>query len=179
MSVRLDNKSCVPIHSSPDDTPLSADEEARCKTVFCTPNTKFAYLKNPFGLCNAPALFKKLLDQVLKKHGMFLYADDIQELLFSQTCHLYFELFRGFKLVNPDFSIPFILTTDASDRAVGKVLEQLNEDNQRYPLAYTSRFLHSPSAQRTRPSVEKSHRLVNYIRNTGQQNLPKRTSPRS
>jgi len=160
-----------------DDILLSsADEESKCKTVFCTPHKKFEYLKNPFGLCNAPALFQQLMDQVLKKLGMFLYADDIQDVLFSTTCHLYFELFCGFKLVNPDFSKPFILTTDTSDRAVGRILEQLNKDN---PVAYTSRFLHSQSAERTRPSEEKSHRLVNYIRNTGQQNLPKRTSPRS
>ena len=42
---------------------------------------------------------------------------------------------------SPNFSKPFILQTDASDRGVGAVLSQYSTDNQLYPVAYFSRKL--------------------------------------
>ena len=44
-------------------------------------------------------------------------------------------------LNSPNFSKPFILQTDASDRGVGAVLSQYSTDNQLYPVAYFSRKL--------------------------------------
>ena len=44
-------------------------------------------------------------------------------------------------LRNPDFSKPFILQTDASDRGVGAVLSQRDENGEEHPLGYFSRKL--------------------------------------
>ena len=44
-------------------------------------------------------------------------------------------------LQSPDFSNPFILQTDASDRGVGAVLSQLDDQGDDHPIAYFSRKL--------------------------------------
>ena len=44
-------------------------------------------------------------------------------------------------LNSPNFSKPFILQTDASDRGVGAALSQYSKDNQLHPVAYFSRKL--------------------------------------
>jgi len=41
----------------------------------------------------------------------------------------------------PDFTQPFILQTDASDRGVGAVLSQLDDKEQEHPIAYFSKKL--------------------------------------
>ena len=42
---------------------------------------------------------------------------------------------------SPNFSKPFILQTDTSDRGVGAVLSQYSTDNQLHPVAYFSKKL--------------------------------------
>ena len=44
-------------------------------------------------------------------------------------------------LRNPDFSQPFILQTDASDRGVGAVLSQRDENGEEHPIGYFSKKL--------------------------------------
>ena len=44
-------------------------------------------------------------------------------------------------LASPDFSRSFILQTDASERGVGAVLSQCDDDGQKHPFAYFSRKL--------------------------------------
>ena len=44
-------------------------------------------------------------------------------------------------LQSPDFSCPFILQTDASDRGVGAVLTQKDEHGEEHPVCYYSRTL--------------------------------------
>ncbi len=44
-------------------------------------------------------------------------------------------------LQSPDFSRPFILQTDASNRGVGAVLTQIDEEGQEHPVSYYSRKL--------------------------------------
>ena len=44
-------------------------------------------------------------------------------------------------LSSPDFSREFILQTDASDRAVGAVLSQVNDIGEEHPVGYFSRKL--------------------------------------
>ena len=45
---------------------VSLSPEARCKTAFATHSGLFQFRVMPFGLCNAPATFERLMDQVLQ-----------------------------------------------------------------------------------------------------------------
>ena len=74
-----------------DDTPdmldlasgywqVSLSPEARCKTAFATHSGLFQFRVMPFGLCNAPATFERLMDQVLQGlrwSRCLVYLDDI------------------------------------------------------------------------------------------------------
>ena len=54
--------------------------EARCKIAFTTHSGLFQFKVMPFGLCNAPATFERLMDQVLQGLRWFrclVYLDDI------------------------------------------------------------------------------------------------------
>ena len=44
-------------------------------------------------------------------------------------------------LRSPDFTSEFILQTDASDRGIGAVLSQINDNGNEHPIAYFSRKL--------------------------------------
>ena len=59
----------------------------------------------------------------------------------------------------PDLSKPFFLSTDASERGFGAVLEQEGEDKKRYPIAYASRQT-NPAEQKYAPTELKVAALV-------------------
>ncbi len=66
-------------------------------------------------------------------------------------------------LQSPDFSRPFILQTDASNRGVGAVLTQIDEEGQEHPVSYYSRkFL--PREQRY-STVEKELWVIKLATN--------------
>ena len=44
---------------------VEVNPEDRCKTAFCTSEGLFEFQVMPFGLCNAPATFQRLMDLVL------------------------------------------------------------------------------------------------------------------
>ncbi|UYV79319.1 RRM1 [Cordylochernes scorpioides] len=59
---------------------IEVDEADREKTAFITPDGLYEFLVMPFGLCNAPATFERMMDKILKglKWMMALcYLDDI------------------------------------------------------------------------------------------------------
>ena len=59
---------------------VSLSPEARCKTAFATHSGIFQFRVMPFGLCNAPATFERLMDQVLQGlrwSRCLVYLDDI------------------------------------------------------------------------------------------------------
>ena len=59
---------------------VSLSPEARCKTAFATHSGLFQFKVMPFGLCNAPATFKRLMDRVLQGlrwSRCLVYLDDI------------------------------------------------------------------------------------------------------
>ena len=57
--------------------PVSSEDIA--KTAFCTPWGKFEFKVMPFGLRNGPAVFQRLMDQILQrdKDSSVVYIDDI------------------------------------------------------------------------------------------------------
>ena len=59
---------------------VSLSLEARCKTAFTTHSGLFQFRVMPFGLCNAPATFERLMDRVLQGlrwSRCLVYLDDI------------------------------------------------------------------------------------------------------
>ena len=59
---------------------VEVENEDRAKTAFSTPDGLYEFKVMPFGLCNAPATFQRLMDRVL--HGLkwpscLVYIDDI------------------------------------------------------------------------------------------------------
>lgn len=67
------------------------------------------------------------------------------------------------ELYHPDLSLPWILRTDASDKAVGAVLAQVNSDKQIQPLAYVSEKL-SESAKKWSTIEKEAYAIVYAIR---------------
>jgi len=58
----------------------------RCKTAFVTSDALYEFCRLPFGLCNAPATFSRLMDRVLgrlKWQMCLVYLDDV--LVFGRT----------------------------------------------------------------------------------------------
>ena len=59
---------------------VSLSQEARVKTAFATHSGLFRFRVMPFGLCNAPATFERLMDRVLQGlrwSRCLVYLDDI------------------------------------------------------------------------------------------------------
>ena len=59
---------------------IPLDEESIPKTAFSCHLGHFEYVRMPFGLCNAPAVFQRLMNVVLHGligNGCFVYLDDI------------------------------------------------------------------------------------------------------
>jgi hypothetical protein len=83
------------------------------------------------------ALIAKPLNQLLKNDEEFIWNDE-RELSFQtlKNCLISYPILR-----HPDFNRPFYLYTDASGTALGAVLQQFDEDNKEYVVAYASRGL--------------------------------------
>ncbi|CAH8574210.1 unnamed protein product [Dicrocoelium dendriticum] len=65
---------------------LPIAEEDRHKTAFSVNGQQYEFLRMPFGLCNAPATFRRLLLMILENlQGVVVYGDDI--VIFSETEH--------------------------------------------------------------------------------------------
>ena len=59
---------------------IELDEDARKKSAFTTYNGLFEFIRMPFGLCNAPATFQRLMQRVLaglEYKSCFIYLDDV------------------------------------------------------------------------------------------------------
>ena len=59
---------------------VEIEEEDRLKTAFCTTEGLFQFKVMPFGLCNVPATFQRLMDLVLSGlqwSQCLVYLDDV------------------------------------------------------------------------------------------------------
>ncbi|KAL1263544.1 hypothetical protein QQF64_006283 [Cirrhinus molitorella] len=66
-------------------------EGDRPKTAFCTPFGLFEWNRMPFGLCNAPSTFQRLMERLFgdqRHQSLLLYLDDIVVFSSSVTQHL-------------------------------------------------------------------------------------------
>ncbi|KAL4103608.1 hypothetical protein QTP88_018969 [Uroleucon formosanum] len=141
-------------------------EEDRQKTAFSTDKGHYEFIQMPFGLSGAPSTFQRLMNSVLIGiNGVkaFVYLDDIiiyatdlrdhesklreKNVPFEWTieAQIAFDTLKE-KLINapilqyPNFEKEFILTTDASQFAIGSILSQ-GIPGQDLPIAYASRTL--------------------------------------
>uniref|UniRef100_A0A8C6TVK3 ribonuclease H n=1 Tax=Neogobius melanostomus TaxID=47308 RepID=A0A8C6TVK3_9GOBI len=63
-------------------------EKDKAKTAFCTPFGLFEFNRMPFGLCNAPSTFQRLMERIFGDQSfqsLLLYLDDI--IIFSSSFH--------------------------------------------------------------------------------------------
>ena len=84
-----------------------------------------------FGKIAAP------LTKMLKNNRPFVWEDDA----INAFTELRTRLANAPILIYPDFNLPFLLNSDASDKGIGAVLSQLGKDQLEYPVAYFSRTL--------------------------------------
>ena len=82
---------------------VEVDPEHREKTAFCTQEGLFEFNVMPFGLCNAPATFQRLMDSVLaglQWSACLVYIDDIIIMgkSFEEHLHNLQQVFERIKL---------------------------------------------------------------------------------
>ncbi|GJR11547.1 reverse transcriptase domain-containing protein [Tanacetum coccineum] len=152
------------------------------KTTFTCPYGTFAYRRMPFRLCNAPGMFQRCMDFMVKEGivlGHKIYKSGIEVdkakvdviaklphpttvketlFIFSKECIEAFEtlkmkLTQAPILVAPDWDLPFEIMCDASDFAVGAVLGQ-RKTKHFQPIHYASKTMTEAQAHYTTTEKE-------------------------
>ncbi|KAL0161382.1 hypothetical protein M9458_045107, partial [Cirrhinus mrigala] len=81
--------STLDLASGYNQVPVTEGDKA--KTAFCTPFGLFEWNRMPFGLCNAPSTFQRLMERLFgdqRHQSLLLYLDDIVVFSCSVTQHL-------------------------------------------------------------------------------------------
>ncbi|KAI2665182.1 Retrovirus-related Pol polyprotein from transposon 17.6 [Labeo rohita] len=138
-------------------------EKDRPKTAFCTPFGLFEWNRMPFGLCNAPSTFQRLMERLFgdqQYQSLLLYLDDVVVFLSHPTCFAsyYRRVVEGFaKLAAPLHRLVAEWIKTGSGKQAKQEFgdawtEQCQEQDGRVrPVAYASRSL--------RPT---EHNMSNY-----------------
>ncbi|XP_059360625.1 uncharacterized protein LOC132098573 [Carassius carassius] len=85
--------STLDLASGYNQVPVS--ESDRPKTAFCTPFGLFEWNRMPFGLCNAPSTFQRLMERLFgdqRHQSVMLYLDDI--IVFSSSVQQHLQRLR-------------------------------------------------------------------------------------
>lgn len=84
---------------------IEMDPDSIEKTAFTVNNGHYEYLRLPFGLCNSPSTFQRMMDEILKEYlykFAFVYMDDV--VIFSKSLqdHLLHirTIFQKFREIN-------------------------------------------------------------------------------
>ncbi|KAL5004549.1 hypothetical protein ScPMuIL_018005, partial [Solemya velum] len=152
---------------------MGLSETAKEKTAFTTGYGLYHFNVLPFGLCNAPSSFERLMERVLSRlHWKIclIYIDDI--IIYSQTFDQHMDRIQqvldclheaGLKLkpqkchlFKTEFDQPFILDTDSSDHSSGAILSQLHEGEEKVISYYST----THSAPERRYSVTRKELLA-------------------
>ncbi|XP_070000911.1 uncharacterized protein [Penaeus vannamei] len=123
--------------------------ESREVTAFTSPAGLYQFRVLPFGLSNSPAVFNRVMRQVLQGvKGVEAFIDDIlvHSSTFEEHLKILEEVFQRLRCAN------MTVKPNASQDGVGAVLMQ-ETDGEIYPVAYHSRKL--KSAERNYSTVEK------------------------
>ncbi len=70
---------------------VPVSEQDKPKTAFCTPFELFEWNRMPFGLCNAPSMFQRLMERLFSDQrcqSLLLYLDDVVVFSSSIAQHL-------------------------------------------------------------------------------------------
>ena len=92
---------------------VSLSPEARCKTAFATHSGLFQFRVMQFGLCNAPATFERLMDQVLpglRWSRCLVYLDDIISFgtTFGDALDNLTSIFERLRMYGLQLKVPFV-----------------------------------------------------------------------
>ncbi|UYV65170.1 K02A2.6-like, partial [Cordylochernes scorpioides] len=111
--------------------------EDKEKTAFSTGSGLYQFTVMPFGLCNAPATFERLIELVLKEARASFH--------WNEECEKAFRALKRSLCSSPILAYPqpgtnFILDTDASNLGIGAVLSQVQDEDERV-IEFFSRVL--------------------------------------
>nr|XP_027228745.1 uncharacterized protein LOC113820601 [Penaeus vannamei] len=132
-----------------DNVKIPLHPESREVTAFTSPAGLYQFRVLPFGLSNSPAVFNRVMRQVLQGvKGVEAFIDDIlvHSSTFEEHLKILEEVFQRLQCAN------MTVKPNASQDGVGAVLMQ-ETDGEIYPVAYHSRKL--KSAERNYSTVEK------------------------
>ncbi|GJT70429.1 reverse transcriptase domain-containing protein [Tanacetum coccineum] len=139
---------------------IPIDPKDQEKTTFTCPYRTFAYRPHAFGLCNALGTFQRCMMQspTTIEKTMEVFYDDFFS-LWDSFCYMPI-LLDIIKLteapdfwIAPDWDLPFELTRDASDFAIGAVLGQ-RKNKHFQPIHYASKTMTEAQAHYTTTEKE-------------------------
>ncbi|PIK54591.1 Retrovirus-related Pol polyprotein from transposon [Apostichopus japonicus] len=131
------------------------DESDREKTAFITHSGLYQFCVMPFGLCNAPATFERLMEKILSEKGKrFLWNEECEEAFNALKVALTSTPILAF----PTHSDKYILDTDASNESLGSVLSQIQGGEERV-IAYFSKSFSKAERSKTKQGGSQTDRL--------------------
>nr|XP_054774101.1 uncharacterized protein LOC129282203 [Lytechinus pictus] len=170
---------------------VALDKDAKAKSAFLADGGLYSWNVMPFGLCNAPATFERLMDKVLTGlhwQTLLVYLDDLiifgksvekknsadyekegsgGQFIWSSVCQTAFDELKQRLISAPILAYPstggeFILDTDASKEGIGGVLSQVQDGKERV-IAMEAKFLARRNAIIVSP-VENFLAVVTYLK---------------